>query len=407
MPMVKTTDYYAVLKINQGATADEIKQAYRRLSLARHPDKNLNSSTAHHAFCMLNEAYETLGDANRRVLYNAEYPGIRAKHAFEAQMRQQQESARTAAEKSKTAADSARMEREQWEDLQRKRAEVIRIERAGLMAVELEIQKVELQIHSLEKTAKESLNADKRGDTWWGYFTGWGKTADNIEKKKTKRQQEILQRLASERIKMAQLLIRESELKFRVLEEKALREQRLREDAVRRKAAEESAREEAVRRKAAEEFAARMREERRRQQEELNRWQDEQTAKAKAAEEQLRERERLAREQTREAARERLAATMKREAAAKAEEAQTARRQDRSQRSTPAWAARNGKAEQKKPKSSKSSACAHSGFWPKVYGRNQCSVCTQFFNSFILQCPTCSFLACASCKKGMSSRHHR
>ncbi|MCJ1417827.1 hypothetical protein MMC32_004172 [Xylographa parallela] len=153
----------------------------------------------------LNEAYKTLGDPNRRVLYNAEYPVIRAKHASEAQERRQRESARAAAENVRTAADIARREREQWQDLQRKRAEVVRTERVVLAGVELKIQKLETQIHSLEMIAKESLNVDKQGDTWWVYLTGWRRTAEDIEKEKTKRKQEILQRLASERIRMAQL----------------------------------------------------------------------------------------------------------------------------------------------------------------------------------------------------------
>ena len=139
------------------------------------------------------------------MLYNAEYPVIRAKHASEAQERRQRESARAAAENVRTAADIARREREQWQDLQRKRAEVVRTEGVGLAGVELKIQKLETQIHSLEMIAKESLNVDKQGDTWWVYLTGWRRTAEDIEKEKTKRKQEILQRLASERIRMAQL----------------------------------------------------------------------------------------------------------------------------------------------------------------------------------------------------------
>ena len=43
--------------------------------------------------------------------------------------------------------------------------------------------------------------------------------------------------------------------------------------------------------------------------------------------------------------------------------------------------------------------CVHSGFWPKVQGKYRCAICTQDFYSFILQCPTCSMMACASCKK--------
>ncbi|MCJ1390141.1 hypothetical protein MMC18_002999 [Xylographa bjoerkii] len=417
MPVIIIVDYYAVLEVSQGANTHEIKQAYRRLSLARHPDKNPNSSTAHNAFCTLNEAYDTLGDSNRRVLYDAKYAGIKAKHVSEAQERRQQESARAAAETAHTAAGSARREREQWQDVQRKRAEAAHREKEALASVEAEIQKLKIQVDGLEKTARESLKTDKQGDGWWGVFSGWDRTAEDIEKEKTKRQQEILQRLARERIKMAQLkrdlerfqqskdaqlkIMQESELKFKVLEENALREQRLREDAIKRKAAEESAKEEAVRRKAGEELAARMRAQWMRQQEERR-------AKAKAAEEEREAQERFARERTKEAARERLAAMLEREAAAKAEqEAETARRQKRSQRTTPVWADRHGREHGEKSKPSNSSSCAHSGFWPKVEGRNQCSVCSHYFNSFILQCPSCHRLACASCKKEMSPRYRR
>lgn len=45
--------------------------------------------------------------------------------------------------------------------------------------------------------------------------------------------------------------------------------------------------------------------------------------------------------------------------------------------------------------------CRHRKFWPKVQGRNQCSVCFKTFNGFVLQCPECKILACASCKKGL------
>ena len=44
-------DCYAVLEILQSADIEEIKRAYRRLSLVRHPNKNPGDPGAHDAFC--------------------------------------------------------------------------------------------------------------------------------------------------------------------------------------------------------------------------------------------------------------------------------------------------------------------------------------------------------------------
>lgn len=43
--------------------------------------------------------------------------------------------------------------------------------------------------------------------------------------------------------------------------------------------------------------------------------------------------------------------------------------------------------------------CFHDRFWPKINGRHQCSMCSKMYNGFILQCPKCGIMACASCKK--------
>ncbi len=65
-----TRSYYDVLGIPKTATDAEIKKAYRQAALKFHPDRNPNNSTAAERFREAAEAYETLGDPERRKLYD-------------------------------------------------------------------------------------------------------------------------------------------------------------------------------------------------------------------------------------------------------------------------------------------------------------------------------------------------
>ena len=68
-------DYYYFLGIPQNASAEDIKKAYRKLSLKYHPDKNENDEFFSDRFKEIKEAYETLMDAGRRKLYDQNLSG--------------------------------------------------------------------------------------------------------------------------------------------------------------------------------------------------------------------------------------------------------------------------------------------------------------------------------------------
>ncbi|HET7187658.1 MAG TPA: J domain-containing protein [Gemmatimonadaceae bacterium] len=63
-------DYYAVLGVPASATQDEIKKAYRKLAAKHHPDKNPTDPKAADTFKGISEAYQTLGDAEKRKQYD-------------------------------------------------------------------------------------------------------------------------------------------------------------------------------------------------------------------------------------------------------------------------------------------------------------------------------------------------
>src|SRR3954451_6245428 len=63
-------DFYKVLGVSKNASQADIKKAYRKLARANHPDSNPGDAKKHDTFKAVAEAYDVLGDAEKRKTYD-------------------------------------------------------------------------------------------------------------------------------------------------------------------------------------------------------------------------------------------------------------------------------------------------------------------------------------------------
>src|SRR5689334_13887208 len=67
--MARGTDYYKILGVDKKASQEDIKKAYRKLARQYHPDTNKDAG-AEERFKQISEAYDVLGDADKRKKYD-------------------------------------------------------------------------------------------------------------------------------------------------------------------------------------------------------------------------------------------------------------------------------------------------------------------------------------------------
>jgi curved DNA-binding protein len=68
---MKFKEYYNILNLDRNATDEEIKKAYRKLATKYHPDKTKGDKASEEKFKEISEAYQVLGNAEKRKQYDA------------------------------------------------------------------------------------------------------------------------------------------------------------------------------------------------------------------------------------------------------------------------------------------------------------------------------------------------
>ncbi|KAL6887406.1 hypothetical protein HDV57DRAFT_488740 [Trichoderma longibrachiatum] len=428
-PSQATEDYYKFLGVPQTAGTDAIRASYRKLALKYHPDRNPNNPQATAQFQLLEAAYSTLFDPERRRIYDLQYESIKRNSATDTNKNPPPPQANSSEPDQLYKTQMAKLEaaiqqlRNREDELARQLAKARADRDTSWRALE-RLQAV------ADMDAKEEANRN----SWYGYFFS---SRQSEEEKQVRQRRMVENRVArtvreaelkrlTSRVATAQSLV--EDIQRRVQEKVSerhrlqMQETRRQQDArlaeLRRQQAmqrekEERAREEAERRYK-EELAERLR----KAQEAERVWREQEAERRKAQEAERRraqEAERLRRAQEarkyeedwddilrgfREDIRKKTSYTEE----ARQGTSQTKARGQRSQRGQGSNAGNStGRQSTKAPEGRKSS-CLHRSWWEKEDGRHECERCLDTTRRFAFRCPSCRMVACAGCRDILKRR---
>ena len=342
----------------------------------------------------LQNAYDTISDPTKRRAYDLRWPSIR--DGLRARQESEKRQAEASQAEAKRAAE-ARARKQQEEKAREERLRNLEQNRRkydhDIPELSRVIRKLVADLKRLKDQDDEDARKERERNGWWAYLTSpiYGKVKETDEQKQ-ERDNKRLQRNAAKTIKESDLAVKEAKLQklqdaLRDVNGRIAVEKKKVEDEKRRVEAEERARkikiEQEARDRAMREFWERMAKLQREQDEQAAKKAREAQAAREAREAQERERQAQEREETHRQMellrRKRAEAIQKREEAAKKTREVPNHRSERATQST----------------------CRHHGWWPKVEGRQLCGRCNTFQHRFLLQCPGCNIMACASCSKSL------
>ncbi|CAI7570097.1 unnamed protein product [Penicillium glandicola] len=190
MSSTEPQDYYAILQVSRNSDLSAIKSSWRRLALARHPDKN-PSQNAKAEFQLLHEAYSILADPEARQAYDAGCRASSTQH-FTSQP-------------NSTETQNDNGKKQSKKDLQSKLRQLtdeLRDHECRLRDMRTTLMKLHTDIAALDNVLR-SMEQDKAsGSTVWNYLSSFlPGGAARIEQEAQERDRLYREKIATRRIK--------------------------------------------------------------------------------------------------------------------------------------------------------------------------------------------------------------